>query len=139
VDKKNGHITIFLADGQSIMDYKYFGDVVYFDTTFQTNKSEMPFARFLAPTITSKQYFGCALMFNETILSFICLFESFVKEMCEKHPSTIFTYQDAAMAATIGHLFPNTTHRLCLWHICQNAVKHLGPIIEAAEDETEDK
>jgi hypothetical protein len=43
------------------------------------------------------------------------------------------------MATTIGHLFPNTTHRLCLWHICQTAVKHLGSIIEATEDETEDK
>jgi hypothetical protein len=29
------------------MDYKYFGDVVSFDTTFQTNKFEMTFAPLL--------------------------------------------------------------------------------------------
>jgi hypothetical protein len=51
------------------MDYKYFGDVVSFDTTFQTNKFEMSFA----PILGTKQtiIFGCALMFNETIPSFV--------------------------------------------------------------------
>jgi zinc finger SWIM domain-containing protein 3 len=59
--------------------------------------------------------------------------------MSGKHPSTIFTYQDAAMATTITHVFLNTTHRLCLWHIGQNAIKHLSPIIKEDEDEAEDK
>jgi zinc finger SWIM domain-containing protein 3 len=78
-------------------------------------------------------------MFNETIPSFVWLFESFLQAMSGKHPSTIFTYQDAAMVAVIAYVFPNTVHRLCLWHIGQSAVKHLGPIIKAAEDEAEDK
>ena len=59
--------------------------------------------------------------------------------MSGKHPSTIFTDHDAAMAAAIAHVFPNTAHRLCLWHIFQNVVKHLGPIINTAEDEAEDE
>lgn len=141
VDKDTGHIAnFFWADGQSIMDYKCFGDAVSFDTTFQTNKFEMPFAPILG-TNHHKQtiIFGCALMFNETIPSFVWLFESFLQAMSGKHPSTIFTDQDAAMAAAIAHVFPNTAHRLCLWHIGQNAVKHLGPIIKAAEDKAEDK
>jgi hypothetical protein len=37
----------FWADGQSIMDYACFGDAVSFDTIFQTNKFEMPFAPIL--------------------------------------------------------------------------------------------
>jgi hypothetical protein len=38
VDRKNVEIAnFFWVDGQSIMDYKCFGDVVSFDTTFQTN------------------------------------------------------------------------------------------------------
>jgi zinc finger SWIM domain-containing protein 3 len=78
-------------------------------------------------------------MFNETIPSFVWLFQSFLQAMPGKHPSTIFTDQDAAMAAAISHVFPNTAHRLCLWHIGQNAVKHLGPIIKAVEDKAEDK
>jgi zinc finger SWIM domain-containing protein 3 len=78
-------------------------------------------------------------MFNETIPSFVWLFESFLQAMSGKHPSTIFTDQDAAMASTIAYVFPITAHRLCLWHIGQNTVKHLGPIIKAAKVEAEDK
>jgi zinc finger SWIM domain-containing protein 3 len=43
------------------------------------------------------------------------------------------------MAAAMAYVFPNTAHHLCLWHIGQNVVKHLGPIIKAAEDEVEDE
>jgi len=54
------------------MDYACFGDAVSFDTTFQTNKFEMPFAPILE-TSHHKQTinFGAALIFNETIESFV--------------------------------------------------------------------
>jgi zinc finger SWIM domain-containing protein 3 len=51
--------------------------------------------------------------------------------MSGKHPSTIFTDQDAAMAAMAGaiaYVFPNTSHHLCLWHIYLNAAKHLSHV-----------
>nr|XP_034586734.1 protein FAR1-RELATED SEQUENCE 5-like [Setaria viridis] len=51
-----------------------------------------------------------------------------------KHPSTIFTDQDAAMAGAIAYVFPNTSHRLCLWHIYLNAAKHLGHVIQKHPD-----
>jgi hypothetical protein len=119
VDKKTGHIAnFFWADGQF----------------------EMPFAPILGTNHHNQTIvFGCALMFNETIPSFVWHFESFLQAMSGKQPSTIFTDQDAAMATAIAHVFPNTAHRICLWHIGQNAVKHLGPIIKAEEDEVEDK
>jgi hypothetical protein len=45
IDKPTGRITnFFWIDGQSIMNYKRFGDAVSFDITFQTNKFEIPFA-----------------------------------------------------------------------------------------------
>ncbi|WVZ82154.1 hypothetical protein U9M48_029449 [Paspalum notatum var. saurae] len=49
--------------------------------------------------------------------------------MSGKHPSTIFTDQDAAMAGAIAYVLPNTSHRLCIWHIYVNAAKHLGHVI----------
>jgi zinc finger SWIM domain-containing protein 3 len=131
INKENGRITnFFWADGQSIMDYKCFGDAVSFDTTFQINKFEMPFAPLLG-TNHHKQtiIFGAALLFDETIPSFIWLFETFLTAMSGKHPSTIFTDQDAAMAGAIAYVFPNTSHRLCLWHIYLNAAKHLSHVI----------
>jgi zinc finger SWIM domain-containing protein 3 len=91
IDEPTGKITnFFWANGQSIMDYKCFGDVVSFDTTFHTNKFEMPFAPLLG-TSHHKQtiIFGAALMFDETIPSFIWLFETFLTAMGGKQPSTI--------------------------------------------------
>ena len=64
------------------MDYACFGDAVSFDTTFQTNKFEMFFAPILG-TNHHKQtiIFGAALIFNETIESFVWLFETFLTAM----------------------------------------------------------
>ncbi|KAM0894334.1 hypothetical protein ACQ4PT_024510 [Festuca glaucescens] len=120
----------FWADGQSIMDYACFGDALSFDTTFQTNKFEMPFAPLLG-TNHHKQtiLFGAALLFDETTDSFIWLFNTFLTAMSGKRHVTIFTDQCAAMAKAIDKVFPGTKHRLCLWHIYQNAAKHLSHVI----------
>ncbi|KAK2641396.1 hypothetical protein Ddye_023159 [Dipteronia dyeriana] len=37
----------------------------------------------------------------------------------------MFTDQDAAMANALSHVMPDTYHRLCTWHIMQNALKHI--------------
>jgi zinc finger SWIM domain-containing protein 3 len=132
IGEKSGRIAnFFWADGQSIMDYSCFGDVVSFDTTFLTNKFEMPFAPILG-TNHHKQtiIFGAALLFHETIPSFCWLFKTFLTAMLGKHPSTIFTDQDAAMAGAIAYVLPKISHRLCLWHIYLNAAKHLGHVIQ---------
>jgi zinc finger SWIM domain-containing protein 3 len=83
----------------------------------------------LEPTTTSRQIFGTAFLFDETIPSFVWLFEYFLSAMGGKYPSTIFTDQDAAMAGAIAYVFANTSHRLCLWHIYLNASKHLSHVI----------
>ncbi|WVZ77430.1 hypothetical protein U9M48_025295 [Paspalum notatum var. saurae] len=75
------------------------------------------------------------LIFNETIESFVWLFETFLTAMSGKHPSTIFTDQDVAMAGAIAYVFPNTSHRLCIWHIYLNAAKHLGHVIHKFSEE----
>jgi zinc finger SWIM domain-containing protein 3 len=112
------------------MDYACFGNVVSFDTTFQTNKFEIPFASILGTSYHKQTIiFGAALIFNETIESFVWLFETFLTAMSGKHPSTIFTDQDAAMAGAISYVFQNISHRLCLFHIYVNAAKHLGHVI----------
>jgi hypothetical protein len=57
-------VNFFLADGQFIMDYACFGGAVSFDTTFHTNKLQMPFAPFLG-TNHHKQtiiYLGCIII-----------------------------------------------------------------------------
>jgi hypothetical protein len=73
IDNKDGQIAnFFWVDGQFVMDYACFGDAISFDSTFQTNKFEMHFAP-IPGTNHHKQiiFFGTALIFNETIESFV--------------------------------------------------------------------
>ena len=42
-----------------------------------------------------------------------------------KHPVTIMTDQAQAMAKAIKVVFPNSRHRLCTWHIGENAKKNI--------------
>ncbi|KAL0320528.1 UNVERIFIED_CONTAM: protein FAR1-RELATED SEQUENCE 1 [Sesamum radiatum] len=48
--------------------------------------------------------------------------------MSGKQPKTILTDQDAAMAKALAITWPNTCHRLCIWHIYQNAAIHLSSV-----------
>ncbi|KAK0602297.1 hypothetical protein LWI29_032077 [Acer saccharum] len=67
-------------------------------------------------------------MYDETVDLFIWLFETFLQAMSKKTPKTILTDQDAAMAKAISHVMPNTYHRLCTWHMMQNALKHVNGV-----------
>ena len=70
--------------------------------------------------------FGCAFLSDETTTSFEWLFKTFLESMGGKQPKTIITNQDQAIGNAIKNVFPNTRHRLCLWHISKNAPSHLG-------------
>ncbi|TXG65238.1 hypothetical protein EZV62_006513 [Acer yangbiense] len=45
-----------------------------------------------------------------------------------KEPETVFTDQAQAIATAISEVLPNSHHRLCLWHIFQNAAKRLSQV-----------
>ncbi|KAG6708290.1 hypothetical protein I3842_06G073800, partial [Carya illinoinensis] len=121
---------IFWADAQMIVDYNLFGDVVSFDTTYRTNKEYGPLAMFVGFNHHRETaIFGAALLHDETIESFKWLFETFFEAMSGKKPKTIFTDQDPAMAKAISMVMPSTYHRLCKWHLMQNAMKHVGHLL----------
>ncbi|XP_004295506.1 PREDICTED: protein FAR1-RELATED SEQUENCE 5-like [Fragaria vesca subsp. vesca] len=108
-----------------IIDYGQFGDVVSFDTTYKINKCNWPLAVFVGFNHHREIIiFGAALMYDETAESFIWLFETFLKAMSGKAPKTIFTDQDVAMAKALRQVMPDVYHRLCKWHMMQNALKH---------------
>ncbi|KAB2610641.1 protein FAR1-RELATED SEQUENCE 5-like [Pyrus ussuriensis x Pyrus communis] len=88
---KNGCLrNVFWANARRRAAYEEFGDVITFDTTYLTNKYDMPFAPFVGTWLACMS--GHAL-------------------------SGIITDQDKAMKKAIEVVFPNTQHRLCLWHI----------------------
>ncbi|XP_039116295.1 protein FAR1-RELATED SEQUENCE 5-like [Dioscorea cayenensis subsp. rotundata] len=126
----NGQLTnFFWADGRSIVDYSYFGDVVSFDTTYRLSNFDIPFAPFLGVNHHKQPVlFGSALLLDESIESFIWLFKTFMTAMSCRQPNTFLTDHCDAISKAVEMAFPETRHLLCLWHIFQNSVKHLSEI-----------
>ncbi|KAL8473735.1 hypothetical protein ACS0TY_030544 [Phlomoides rotata] len=121
--------TVFWRDTMMMEDYDLFGDVVVFDTTYRTNKYNLICAPFVGLNHHKKNvFFACAFLADETIESFKWLFETFKKSMRGRCPVTLLTDQDHAIASAIEQVFPDTRHRLCLWHLHQNAVSHFGQL-----------
>jgi zinc finger SWIM domain-containing protein 3 len=50
--------------------------------------------------------------------------------MLGKKPQTILTDEDAAMAKAIKIVLPDSHHRICVWHMNQNACKHLSGVVD---------
>ena len=69
-----------------------------------------------------------ALLVNEMIESYIWLLKTWLKAMLGHAPSTIITNDDKAMGKAIVEVLPNTTHKLCLYHILQKVPEHLAHI-----------
>ncbi|XP_026400199.1 protein FAR1-RELATED SEQUENCE 5-like [Papaver somniferum] len=128
-DEEDRIMNIFWCDAKSRLDYSAFGDVVCFDTTFKTNGYDLPFAPIFGVNNHGQTIlFGSALLKDESTRSFLWLFETFLTVMEGKEMKTIFTDHASQIANTIKQVFPNAHHRLCLWHIFQNAAKHLSHI-----------
>ncbi|XP_057794140.1 protein FAR1-RELATED SEQUENCE 5-like [Salvia miltiorrhiza] len=96
VDEDDLITNIFWADAKMRTDYSHFGDVTV--------------------------VFGAALLYDETSVKFEWLFDTFTRAMGQKKPITILTDQDAAMAKALSSIWPETHHRLCLWHICHTPI-----------------
>ncbi|KAL3622242.1 hypothetical protein CASFOL_033653 [Castilleja foliolosa] len=129
VDDEGRLCNVFWRDSMMKEDYMIYGDVLVFDTTYRTNKYNLICAPFVgANNHRQNVMFGFAFISNEKTESFEWLFEVFTKSMEGKTPVTVFTDQDLAIASALEKVFPKARHRLCLWHLYQNAVSHFGKL-----------
>ncbi|OMO86944.1 Zinc finger, PMZ-type [Corchorus olitorius] len=53
--------------------------------------------------------------------------------MSEKRPKTILTDQDPGMSKAIAVVMPESYHRLCVYHLGNNAYKHLSHLYKSSE------
>ena len=53
------------------------------------------------------------------------MLQTFSDAMGQKHPISVITDGDLAMQRAIRVVWPDSNHRLCIWHIQQNIVRHL--------------
>ncbi|XP_042942622.1 protein FAR1-RELATED SEQUENCE 5-like [Carya illinoinensis] len=73
---------VFWADPRSRAAYKYFGDVVTFDTTYLTNRYGMPFAPFVGVNHHGQSILlGAGLISNEDTETFTWLFQTLLQCM----------------------------------------------------------
>ncbi|XP_044974026.1 protein FAR1-RELATED SEQUENCE 9-like [Hordeum vulgare subsp. vulgare] len=126
----NSVTALFWVDGRTRALYPKYKDCVFFDTTFCTNRYNMPFA----PIVGVNNHLqtialGCALLPDETIDTFKWVFQQWMVAMDNEHPTNIMIDQDQAMATAIDQVFPNTCHRCCKFHVLSNARSKLGRLL----------
>ena len=131
-DETNAVRSIFWTDARARLDYKLYGEVISFDTTYSTNRYNMPFAPIIGINGHAKTIvFGWALLKNQKADTFRWLFETFVGVMEGKKPRLVLTDQCAAMKIAIGLVFSDALHRLCIWHILKNLRDNMGAYMAA--------
>ncbi|GJV72657.1 FAR1-related sequence 5-like protein [Tanacetum coccineum] len=110
---------MFWADETMKCNYIAFGDVVSFDATYRTNRYQMIFVPFTSINHHQKCVtFGAGLLSDETFESYTWILTAF-KRAHGKEPLLAVTDQDAALRKAIEYVFPQSHHRLCMWHITQ--------------------
>ncbi|XP_055959717.1 protein FAR1-RELATED SEQUENCE 5-like [Mercurialis annua] len=80
-------------------------------------------------SIIDYQHFGDVICFDTTYRTN----EYARPAMSGKQPRTILTDQCPAMAKAIEEVFSETHHRLCVWHIYQNAAKNLSHVFHSSK------
>jgi zinc finger SWIM domain-containing protein 3 len=110
-----------------------YSDAVIFDPTYKTNPLNLPFAAFLGINNNGKSIIlACCFLSNETIESFRFVFQEFLSRI-QSGPGaikTVMTDEDLAMTSVISSLLPDTSHRLCCWHLTRNIVKNLSGVLK---------
>nr|XP_021842395.1 protein FAR1-RELATED SEQUENCE 5-like [Spinacia oleracea] len=93
---------LFWRDSMMLEDYEIYVVVLVFDKTFRTNKYNLICGLFVDINNHWKNtMFACAFIGDETTESFVWVSETFLKAMGGKYPVSLFTDQDAAIAAGI--------------------------------------
>ncbi|RYR53180.1 hypothetical protein Ahy_A06g028175 [Arachis hypogaea] len=88
----------FWADARSRAAFEYFGDVISFDTTYNTNRYNLVCGSFVGVNHHGQStLLGCSLMKNEEIESFKWLFQCWLRCMGGNAPKGFFTDQYASM------------------------------------------
>ncbi|XP_059640286.1 protein FAR1-RELATED SEQUENCE 6-like [Cornus florida] len=122
---------VFWADSRCRAMYESFGDVITFDTTYLTKKYDMPLASFVGVNHHGQSVLlGCGLLSNQDTDTYTWLFKSWLACMLGCAPKAIVTDECKAIQEAVLKVFPDSRHRLCLWHIMQKLPVKLGGLAQ---------
>lgn len=126
VDEHGDVSSVFWCDSHSREEYAAYGDVLLLDSTYKTNKYRYPLIIFSGVSNAGRcVIFGAGLLRRETKQSYCWILEKFLEAMNGKKPISILTDQDISICLAVKEEFEGVVHRLCLWHMEQNAVKRV--------------
>ncbi|KAL4346308.1 hypothetical protein GQ457_17G007350 [Hibiscus cannabinus] len=116
---------LFWCDSTSRSDYKCFGDIIAFDTTYKANAYGRP----LMPIVGVNHHhqtivFGIAISADETADTFEWVL-------------SVVTDEDRAMQRAIKTVFPLARHRICSWHLSRNAQANIDHPWVVEKDQTQ--
>ncbi|RYQ88308.1 hypothetical protein Ahy_B09g095574 isoform C [Arachis hypogaea] len=118
--------------------FEYFGDVISFDTTYNTNRYNLVCGSFVGVNHHGQStLLGCSLMKNEEIESFKWLFQCWLRCMGGNAPKGFLTDQCASMKRALEACMPTTVHRWCIWHIMKKIPSKLNGYKRHADIEQE--
>ena len=127
MDDKRNIQNLFWADARCRAAYEYFGEVITLDTTYLTNKYDLPLVPFVGVNHHGQTILlGCAILSNVDAKTLTWLFTRWLECMHGHAPNGIITEDDKAMKNAIEVAFPKARHRWCLWHIMKKVPEMLG-------------
>ncbi|XP_020245311.1 protein FAR1-RELATED SEQUENCE 6-like isoform X2 [Asparagus officinalis] len=122
---------LFWADARSRAAYQYFGDVVTFDTSYLTDKYDLPLVSFVGMNHHGHLVLlGCGLVSDETTETYIWLFKAWLTCMLGCPPNAIITNQCKSIQNAVAEVFPGTHHRLCLSQVLKKIPDKLRGLAE---------
>ncbi|XP_022040195.1 protein FAR1-RELATED SEQUENCE 5-like [Helianthus annuus] len=120
---------LFWADEDAKRNFSVFGDVVSFDATYRRNKYNMMFVPFTGIDNHNRNVtLGAAIIGNETAETYSWLLNVF-RQAFGRAPPVIVNDQDPAMKKAIEDTWPESRHRLCMWHIMDKLSAKVGATI----------
>lgn len=133
VDKEFRMTNLFWADARSRMAYKYFGDVVTIDITY--NQHGIPLVLFLGSNHHKKpMLFGSAQLLDESEISFVWLFNTWLEAMSGCHPISVISNLDRTVEAAVKKVFPSTRRHYCKRDVLKKLSEKLGHVQCKHED-----
>ncbi|KAK0578853.1 hypothetical protein LWI29_017273 [Acer saccharum] len=118
---------LFWSDAMSRCDYRYFGDVISFDSTYRTNAYKRPLVIFVGVNNHTKTtIFDFELLVDETVDTYTWILQTFLEAMHGKCPISVVTNGDKAMSKAIKLVMPTVVRHLCSWQLERNVQMKLG-------------
>ncbi|RYR46891.1 hypothetical protein Ahy_A07g032754 [Arachis hypogaea] len=126
VDREGLLQYLFWCDGTSQIDCQVFRDVVAFDATYKKNVYLSPLVVFSGVNHHNQTIvFAAVLVANEKEDTYVWLLQQLQTAMNGKAPMSIITDGNMQMKSAIKQVFPEAHHRLCAWHLLQNATSNI--------------